>query len=35
MTFTKPPAFSASQFDTDMGQVDEELAALKRLVEAG
>ena len=35
LTFTKPPAFSASQFDTDMGQVEEELAALKRLVEAG
>ena len=35
LTFTKPPAFSAAQFDTDMGRVDEELAALKRVVEAG
>jgi hypothetical protein len=35
LIFTKPPAFSASQFEADMAQVDEELAVLKRLVEAG
>ncbi|MBX7200635.1 MAG: DUF4170 domain-containing protein [Rhodospirillaceae bacterium] len=33
LTFTKPPAFSASEFDADMAHVDEELAALKRLAE--
>ncbi len=33
LTFTKPPAFSASQFDADQAQVDEELAALKRVAE--
>lgn len=33
LTFTKPPAFSAHQFEADMAYVDEELAALKRLAE--
>jgi len=33
VTFTKPPAVKESEFETDLGQVDEELRALKRVME--
>ncbi len=34
MTFTRPPAYSDTQFAQDMRTVDEELAALKRVLES-
>ena len=33
ITFTKPPSVNESEFETDLGQVDDELRALKRVVE--